>query len=250
MSAAQFPEKHLQAKSQEGNEMVMQVLRSLGGAVVYPDCTNFETNKKLWNVYAREWKPDAGWVKDMVKPLGMDESSLAYVGDEWSQIDHLDEVIAQYIQPFLGDDFIAAEIGSGGGRVAARVCTHVQSLHCFDISENMLKCAQQALSEHTNVLFSLLSTPVFPKECLESFDFVYSFDVFVHLDLHMMWQYIQEFHKILKPGGKAFISTANLSAPGKMDVYGQLFTQHSPTACRRVGTLRSAAEVHCWWILL
>jgi hypothetical protein len=90
-------EEVLQAKSQEGNEMVMGLLRSLGGAVVYPDATNFETNKKLWNVYAKEWKPDATWVQDMVKPLGMSEDSLAFVGDEWSQIDHLEQVVAEYI---------------------------------------------------------------------------------------------------------------------------------------------------------
>jgi 2-polyprenyl-3-methyl-5-hydroxy-6-metoxy-1,4-benzoquinol methylase len=121
-------------------------------------------------------------------------------------------------QAFVGDECVAAEIGSGGGRVAARVCTHVQSLHCFDISENMLNCAKQALSDHSNLLFSLLTSPVFPKECHDSFDFVYSFDVFVHLDLHMIWQYIQQIHKILKPGGKAFISTANLSSPGEIHI--------------------------------
>ncbi|CAM9751580.1 unnamed protein product [Choristocarpus tenellus] len=49
----------LAAKSQEGNEMVAQLVKSLGSALVYADPGNFETNRKLWNNYAAEWDPEA-----------------------------------------------------------------------------------------------------------------------------------------------------------------------------------------------
>ncbi|MDQ6839647.1 MAG: class I SAM-dependent methyltransferase [Actinomycetota bacterium] len=40
---------------------------------------------------------------------------------------------------------------------------------------------------------------------------MYSFDVFVHLDLHVQWSYIKEIERMLKPGGKVFIHTADLT---------------------------------------
>eukprot|EP00968_Pinguiococcus_pyrenoidosus_P011498 scaffold926_cov248-Pinguiococcus_pyrenoidosus.AAC.11 len=36
--------------------------RSLGSALVYPDAGNFETNRKLWELYAAEWHPTQPWV--------------------------------------------------------------------------------------------------------------------------------------------------------------------------------------------
>lgn len=42
-----------------GNEMVANLVRSLGSALVYPDAGNFDTNRKLWDNYAAEWEPNA-----------------------------------------------------------------------------------------------------------------------------------------------------------------------------------------------
>jgi hypothetical protein len=43
----------------------------------------------------------------------------------------------------------------------------------------------------------------------------YSFDVMVHIDLHTIWKYLLEIRRVLKDEtGRAFISTANLEAPG------------------------------------
>ena len=50
----------------------------------------------------------------------------------------------------LGPDHplkVVAEVGSGGGRVAAQVAGLVPRLVCFDISDVMLKRAQKTLEE-------------------------------------------------------------------------------------------------------
>lgn len=49
----------LTEKSKAGNEMVANLVQSLGSALVYPDAGNFETNRKLWDNYAAEWEPNA-----------------------------------------------------------------------------------------------------------------------------------------------------------------------------------------------
>ena len=51
----------------------------------------------------------------------------------------------------------------------------------------------------------------------------HSFDVLVHVDLHTIHKYMREFHRVLRSGGKAFISTANITAPGKA-FFAQVFS--------------------------
>jgi cyclopropane fatty-acyl-phospholipid synthase-like methyltransferase len=78
----------------------------------------------------------------------------------------------------------------------------------------MLRKAQTGLAGHGNVDFVLLKSAQLPADCTGMFDFVYSFDVFVHLDLHTMWKYFREIQRVLKTGGTAFLHTSNLMAPG------------------------------------
>ena len=48
----------------------------------------------------------------------------------------------------------------------------------------------------------------------EQFDFIYCFDVMVHMDVHTMYRYFQCLRGMLKAAGKAFVSTANILSPG------------------------------------
>ena len=107
-----------------------------------------------------------------------------------------------------------AEIGIGGGRVASRVAPHVHELVGFDVSARMLARARTALRDARNVRYVLLTEPRLPADFRESFDFLYAFDVFVHLDLHTTWKYFREIRRVLKSDAKAFVHTSNLGTPG------------------------------------
>ena len=98
----------------------------------------------------------------------------------------------------------------GGGRVAARVAPRVARLHAFDVSSSMLALARETLAGFDNVAFTLLAEPRFDAALHGTFDFVYAFDAFVHVDLHTMWRYFQQFALVLKPGGRGYVSTGNL----------------------------------------
>ena len=175
---------------------------------------NVEYNRFLWDKYAREWDKQ----KVLIEKSGSmtpeeRERYLQLVGDEWGNPADLQRIIEEYIQPFVDTNAVAAEIGSGGGRVASRVAPIVGKLYCFDISTEMLAKAKAALSEQANVQFMLLHQPSFPPEFGGTLDFVYSFDVFVHLDLHTIWKYLNEIRRVLKDSGLAFLHTSNLRAP-------------------------------------
>jgi cyclopropane fatty-acyl-phospholipid synthase-like methyltransferase len=127
-------------------------------------------------------------------------------------------------QPYVRPSMACGELGSGGGRVARCLAPVVASLACMDVSAGMLRRCQDRLAADglaDRVTYHLLvedtgsgTPPRLPAVLRGALDFVVAFDVFVHLDLHTQWWYWQELRDVLVPGGHAFVSTANLLAPG------------------------------------
>ena len=214
------------------------VLHNLSGALVYSEPTNVDTNKKLWNEYARTWRAEAegaaaaaasapqqtpqsqaqcaAWVEAMARQVGRSPSELHHVGDEWSDEFSLSDSLSRFLFPLLSPSSRVAEIGVGGGRVAARVAPRVAHLACFDISDAMLAEAETALSGHSNLSFHLLgSSASFPPSLHHSFHCVYAFDVLPHVDLHAMRDYFRSLHSLLLPSedSRVFLSTANIATP-------------------------------------
>jgi SAM-dependent methyltransferase len=174
---------------------------------------NLSYNRRLWDLYASNWD-DPRFVRDQVdEPEALDPSSLQVVGDEWAQAEDVDRIVTEFIHPYLSPDTVAVEIGVGGGRIASRVAPRVARLVCFDVSARMLRRAKLSLSKHDNVEFLRLEEPRLPDEFEGRVDFIYSFDVFMHLDLHTMWRYVQEMSRMLRPGGRALVHVPNLAAP-------------------------------------
>jgi SAM-dependent methyltransferase len=170
--------------------------------------SNVEYNKHLWDFYARNWSQRIG-LED--KDLKQDDVKL--LGDEWGQKKDVEEVLHSFIYPYIGKDSIVGEIGTGGGRIASQVAPRVKRFYCFDISKEMLRRVQKTLEGQEHVRYELLTGAKLPSRLNEEFDFIYSFDVFPHLDLHTIWQYMESMHRLLKRGGKAFLHTSNITAP-------------------------------------
>ncbi|OLP87612.1 putative alpha-1,2-galactosyltransferase [Symbiodinium microadriaticum] len=213
-------EAMLVAESEERqNPMVLELLKDLQKCAVYTDTPNHETNRKLWDAYAQSWSSDVAWVQRMSSHVSREAGALKFVGDEWSDVESLDAVLSDWLYPHLEEEQklkTVAEVGSGGGRIAARVAPKVERLVCFDVSDGMLARASSRIAElgHRHVEFRLVHGGApYPEEYHTSFDFVYSFDVFVHMDLHQMRQTLHCIRAILRPGGFCFISFANLLAP-------------------------------------
>lgn len=112
--------------------------------------------------------------------------------------------------PNLGK--VCLEIGVGGGRVAKRTAPLCEELHVVDISAEMLKHSKSNLSayDHVHYHHSKESPALPPKVQTLKFDFVYSFDVFVHCDIHTFYQTLVNVRPVLKPGACFFVSVANL----------------------------------------
>jgi len=197
-------------------EPIIRRLAVLRGRGKVDPTDNVAYNRELWDWYADRWKDDVqfrGDEADVADAAMPDEERFAVLGNEWGTSAELERVVSEYIEPFVTPGSLAGEIGVGGGRVAAKVADSVGKLWCFDISTGMLGRAQEHLGQRPDVHFELLDGARLPEHAAQRFDFLYSFDVFVHLDLHTIWRYLNEIERALRPGGRTFLHTSNLTAP-------------------------------------
>ena len=78
----------------------------------------------------------------------------------------------------------------------------------------MLKHARKNLQEleHLGITFvhQAEGTTIPDTVGHEKFDIVYSFDVFVHVDIHTLFRTLSEVRSLLKEGGVFMLSVANL----------------------------------------
>jgi SAM-dependent methyltransferase len=170
---------------------------------------NVAYNRALWDWYAERWQDPAFRAGRADAP---DEIPvLERIGDEWGRRSDVDAIVDRFILPLVGPDSIVGEIGCGGGRVAERVVPHVERFYGFDISSRMLERARAVITD-PRARFVLLDDARLPDDLSGSLDLVYAFDVFLHLDLYVMRRYFEEMARVLKPGGKAFVHTTNLTS--------------------------------------
>lgn len=175
---------------------------------------NVKYNAEIWDWYADRWN-DPAFRQQALRHEGRggeDATGLVRLGEEWGRLEDAVQVIDEWILPHVDPASVCGEIGTGGGRVAVRVASKVAKFHAFDVSPKMLKLVEAELGDIPGTRFHHLRTPALPTDVAGQFDFLYSFDVFVHLDLHVQWRYLQEIERALKPGGKAFLHTANLTS--------------------------------------
>ncbi|CAH0370238.1 unnamed protein product [Pelagomonas calceolata] len=219
-------EEYLREAAGRGHEMVQQMVQKLSGALIYPDAGNVQTNEKLWDVYASEWGAEAGWVAGMAASNREAKETLENVGDEWAPAAHTKRVVDEWILSEVSLKTHCCEIGSGGGRIGRMVAPRVSKLQCFDVSAKMLAAAKQALASQENVTFAQIHGDAsgadagfsdkprhYAPQHKHAYDFVYCFDVMVHMDAHAMFRCLKRIRALLKDEGKAFISTSNLLAP-------------------------------------
>ncbi|MGD1843547.1 MAG: class I SAM-dependent methyltransferase [Thermonemataceae bacterium] len=97
------------------------------------------------------------------------------------------------------------EVGCGVGRglsVLLNACEHYTAI---DKNEQLIEALQQHHSAHT---FIAMNIPPFKNIQENTFDFLVSFQVIEHIQNDAL--FVEEIHRVLKPGGKAIITTPNI----------------------------------------
>ena len=167
---------------------------------------------KTWREYAHRWQAGTDWppIEDAtVKPEDR-RTYLQTLGDEWGDKTSVEQFARDFLLPSLSTEATVLDIGCGGGRIARHVAGRCRLLVCLDIELEMLVLCRRTVQHLGDV--GLLLVPMQPPNIPlrnASIDFLYCFDVFVHLDQRTVYQYLIECARVLKPGARAVIHVAS-----------------------------------------
>ena len=141
----------------------------------------YYTQERTTNIYGSQW----GDPEDFASSPG-----LAMVKNH-------------FILPYVREDVTVAEIGPGGGRWTQyfRPAKHV---YIIDPFEQMLNETKIVFGQN-NITAIQNSGTDFPGIPEGSINYLFTFDVFVHLDLEVIEQYLINAKKILHDHGTMFI---------------------------------------------
>jgi cyclopropane fatty-acyl-phospholipid synthase-like methyltransferase len=112
-----------------------------------------------------------------------------------------------FLLPYVNAEHTALEIGPGGGRWT-RYMLDFKKLFVVDYYDELLAELRKNFVR-PNMVFIKNNGTDFPGVPDKSVDYLFSFGVFVHLDLDLIEGYLSNIRSILKPGGNAVIQYAD-----------------------------------------
>jgi SAM-dependent methyltransferase len=158
---------------------------------------------QTWSRYARDWddRPDLN--------LG-----VRTLGEEWGGPEFAARIVSDVAAPYLGPDVEVLELGCGGGKFSAHLRERSRKLVCADISADMLARARAHVGEGDDIAFTQLNGRDFTGVPDASIDFIYSYDVLLHLQPQNVFSYLRDARRVLRPGGVFMLHAINLASPG------------------------------------
>lgn len=128
---------------------------------------------------------------------------------------HMESQWNTHIWPRIsGFDFTCGlELSPGGGRNTKRLMEHARELHLVDFNKYPITLCRFRFMDYAGPCKLHLhvndgrSFSMIPDETVT---FGYSWDSAVHFDREIVCDYIREFARVLKPGGKVFLHHSNL----------------------------------------
>jgi ubiquinone/menaquinone biosynthesis C-methylase UbiE len=151
-----------------------------------------DNTKEFWDEYVKKFEANP------------DNSKYKFLGNNWKGEDIFYKLLHKYA--FSHPD--ALEIGCGGGRISNFAKELFVRITATDISPEMIRKASSEVKA-TNISWEVMDGFRLDQYKDESFDFVYSHDVFVHFSSMQVYPYLLQFHRLLKKGGIGIISFYN-----------------------------------------
>lgn len=151
-------------------------------------------NDPLWAVYAAPGTRGGAWDVEEFFATGRRE------------VDGAMAFVRAHRQPARHDT--ALDFGCGVGRLSRSLATYFSRVVAVDVSEAMLAQARELDATGGRVRFMLNQTPDLSCIADASIDLVYSSLVLQHLPKPLAAQYLEDFVRILAPGGVAVVQVA------------------------------------------
>jgi ubiquinone/menaquinone biosynthesis C-methylase UbiE len=132
-------------------------------------------------------------------------------GEEWNLgQDWRRSVVEDLMLANAGSDPVTIEIGPGGGRWSTTLQEKSSKLILVDLTELSMELCREKLAGADNVEYRITDGSHLPDVADGSVDFIWYFDVFVHISPDDQQGYMAEFARVMRPGAKAVIHHAGV----------------------------------------
>jgi cyclopropane fatty-acyl-phospholipid synthase-like methyltransferase len=193
---------------------------------------------KPWDYAFREWIAKA-------QAAGLDPND---VGDqEWSD-DPLREALVLHYLPNLRPDSVVLELGPGTGRLTRHVISKCAEIVLVDYSKLACEWLAGYLEGRGKFRIIQIDKPALPEVAHRSIDAIFANGVFEHIDLDDLYCFLEEFHRVLKPGGVVAFNFDNIMtdeglahfrcfrrAPGERNLFRFYHPETVSWLCRSAG---------------
>jgi SAM-dependent methyltransferase len=127
-----------------------------------------------------------------------------HFGDRWGDPETfgpLLEVRQRFLEPYFLDGMTVVEIGSGGGRWT-QYFARAGHLIIVELNPEAFPYLRQRFPDVRLTTYQTNGAEMHGVPDA-SVDFIFNFDVFVHLEPEVIADYLEEFERVLRPGGVA-----------------------------------------------
>lgn len=144
-------------------------------------------------------------------------------GDEWTDDVRIfkgedpkvwkEKLLNNYLLPHLDETKNVLEVGPGGGRWTEVIKDKSKNLHLFDISDTAINKCKKLFENDQNIHYHLIpensETYISSQELPDnSIDFIWSYDVFIHINPVDIDRYLRDFKRVMKKGALAILHHA------------------------------------------
>jgi ubiquinone/menaquinone biosynthesis C-methylase UbiE len=148
-----------------------------------PGTSGLKANKEIWENWnwdggGEEWTPSAEWKESLIK-----------------------NVLRQYIRP--GGHIL--EIGPGAGRWTGVLVEMADTFTAVDIAESCIRICRQQYGDKPGTTFLVGNGQDLADIADASIDSIWSFDVFVHINVAETARYVSEFKRVMRSGSVGVI---------------------------------------------
>jgi SAM-dependent methyltransferase len=133
-----------------------------------------------------------------------------------------------FLLPYVSPGTTIAEIGPGGGRWT-RYMLNAKRIYAIDYHNQLLEELRSRFKS-ANITYIQNNGDDFPGIADMSIDFIFSFGVFVHLDIEIINRYLQNMKRLLKPTSNVVINYSDKTKPLAKSNKG--FSENNPDIMR------------------